>query len=462
MENQIIPLNIVMTYPVRWSKYKVFRDYIQNFYDSVDYREWKEKFHYTYENEKLSMWVDGVTFSYEWLLHIGASTKTTDKKNGNAGYFGEGFKVASLCAHRDFNWNIQMSSGDWNLDVVTVKQTIDQTEVEMLAYDVKSKEKEETSRLELNPVSEEEGAVFCAYQLRGSNPFGLSICLHDYEQNDRERSELYAFEITQILGEVASFISPSGAVYMLERMRRYWNSTPKKIDLRSWAPVIRMLISNISRSHKATELFRKKYPNLLCLPPIYTISDRNRRAQARAWLKRQEKEYMLVQISFELLHYPTLEEKCEENGEFVQDDEPDKRENQCIQILEQVIDQIYPDFFCFDKQMPERKIIQNLTASYHGMAKLEKRREAVSNSHGILIRNTVNQIYLKRTVLRKEGYFDALSTYVHESCHMFGGDASQAFSLGLTLAMELLLSHYSIVEKYKTEWEKLFGGNGLL
>ncbi|MGN0484663.1 MAG: hypothetical protein ACI4HI_14030 [Lachnospiraceae bacterium] len=116
---------------------------------------------------------------------------------------------------------------------------------------------------------------------------------------------------------------------------------------------------------------------------------------------------MLVQISFELLHYPTLEEKCEENGEFVQDDEPDKRENQCIQILEQVID----------------------------------------------------QIYLKRTVLRKEGYFDALSTYVHESCHMFGGDASQAFSLGLTLAMELLLSHYSIVEKYKTEWEKLFGGN---
>ncbi|MGN0484662.1 MAG: hypothetical protein ACI4HI_14025 [Lachnospiraceae bacterium] len=121
---------------------------------------WKEKFHYTYENEKLSMWVDGVTFSYEWLLHIGASTKTTDKKNGNAGYFGEGFKVASLCAHRDFNWNIQMSSGDWNLDVVTVKQTIDQTEVEMLAYDVKSKEKEETSRLELNPVSEEDFQLF--------------------------------------------------------------------------------------------------------------------------------------------------------------------------------------------------------------------------------------------------------------------------------------------------------------
>lgn len=30
-----ISLNIVMTYPVKWSKYNVFRDFIQNFYDSV-------------------------------------------------------------------------------------------------------------------------------------------------------------------------------------------------------------------------------------------------------------------------------------------------------------------------------------------------------------------------------------------------------------------------------------------
>lgn len=38
-----MPLNIVTTYPVRWTKYKVFRDFIQNFYDSVGYLQWEER-----------------------------------------------------------------------------------------------------------------------------------------------------------------------------------------------------------------------------------------------------------------------------------------------------------------------------------------------------------------------------------------------------------------------------------
>lgn len=44
-----------------------------------------------------------------------------------------------------------------------------------------------------------------------------------------------------------------------------------------------------------------------------------------------------------------------------------------------------------------------------------------------------------------------LFTYIHELCYMFGRDASNAFSLGLTFAMEILLSNYAIVERYKHE-----------
>ena len=40
----IVPLNIVTTYPVRWTKYKVFRDFVQNFYDSVGYLQWEKDF----------------------------------------------------------------------------------------------------------------------------------------------------------------------------------------------------------------------------------------------------------------------------------------------------------------------------------------------------------------------------------------------------------------------------------
>lgn len=64
-EARQIPLNIVMTYPVRWRKYEILRDYIQNFYDSVGYGKWDGALHHAYEDGTLSVWIDGVSFSYE-------------------------------------------------------------------------------------------------------------------------------------------------------------------------------------------------------------------------------------------------------------------------------------------------------------------------------------------------------------------------------------------------------------
>lgn len=159
MENKIIPLNIVMTYPVRWNKYEVIRDFQQNFYDAVGFQNWKERFEYKYENNTLSMWISEIEFSYEWLLHIGASTKTSNSLQ-NAGYFGEGFKIASLCAVRDFQWHVRMASGNWELEVISIKQTIDKSEIDMLAYDMKIKEYQNVSRLELYPVDDADFQLF--------------------------------------------------------------------------------------------------------------------------------------------------------------------------------------------------------------------------------------------------------------------------------------------------------------
>ena len=102
-----------MTYPVKWNRYKIFRDFIQNFYDSVPNANWKESFFYKYENGILQLSMPNIVFNYEWLLHIGASTKT--EAHNSAGYFGEGFKIASLCAVRDCHWTVKMSSGEWAL-----------------------------------------------------------------------------------------------------------------------------------------------------------------------------------------------------------------------------------------------------------------------------------------------------------------------------------------------------------
>ena len=448
MENEIIPLNIVMTYPVRWSRYKIFRDYIQNFFDSVGPHEWKKRFGYSFENGKLCMWVEHTVFSYEWLLHIGASTKTGDMKKKNAGYFGEGFKIASLCALRDFRWNIVMSSGNWKLEVMKLQQDIDSTKVDVLAYDVQSRKSLDESRLELYPVTSEDYQEF----LTALNSFY-------YDGNPLLGEKIWegekGAEVVQAFGEVCTQISPEGAVKVLEKMRRYWNSvTGKKIDVGSWAPVIRTLIDRITRSGEAVRSFREKYPFLLYLPPVQSVREKNRRSEAYTWLRQQETPYVTVQVSFEMMGYPSLEEEGEKNGGFVQDSNPDPNENRYMEIVEEVVKEIYSDFFRIDGgDMPERKVIANDQASYHGMASLKKRKPPLINERGLKLRNIVCQIYLKKTVFRKTGFYDALATYIHEFCHSFGGDASQSFSFALTLAIEILMENHTVLQKYKERWE---------
>nr|WP_308651175.1 hypothetical protein [uncultured Agathobacter sp.] len=508
-----VSVNIVMTYPVHWTKYQVLRDFVQNFYDAVGYNDWRQRFCYEYENSVLSMWIENVSFNYEWLMHIGASTKTGQSK-GYAGFFGEGFKIASLCGFRDWGWGIQMMSGDWHIDVTEMDQLIDQTHVKMLAYNISSVHKAEETRLVLNnitlsdyelfktvldsffsadnpimgekiwigdegavflrsmaeinsnlPMTSEfgrRGAVFCGYQMLGTNPFDLVVCLHKYRKDDRERRSLYTFNVIEVFEEICRYIDPACAMIMLEKMRRYWNSYPhKRIDINSWSRTIDMLIRKVSGSKEVRMAFFSKYNNLLTLKRLHTISENNRRWQARAWLKQQNKKYILVKDSFSLIGYPQLEEECEKNGGFVVDDNVDRVQNCCFIILEDVCRDVFKGFF-ETEELPERKIITNPRAAYHGMAVTYKKRQSKLNKKGLTIRYDIGKIFLKSEVFRPEGYYDALSTYVHEMCHMFGGDASASFSQALTFATELLLENHERVTKGKIKWNQTFAAEKIL
>ena len=87
------------------------------------------------------------------------------------------------------------------------------------------------------------GAVFCGYQMLSTNPFGLVVCLHRYTKQDRERRTLYSFEVIDVFKTIAYYIDSYGAMIMLEKMRRYWNSVPcKRLDIHSWNGVINTLI----------------------------------------------------------------------------------------------------------------------------------------------------------------------------------------------------------------------------
>lgn len=40
----LIPLEISMTYPIKWSEEKVARDFVQNFYDSIGSQNFHKDF----------------------------------------------------------------------------------------------------------------------------------------------------------------------------------------------------------------------------------------------------------------------------------------------------------------------------------------------------------------------------------------------------------------------------------
>ena len=496
-----------MTYPVYWTRYQVIRDFVQNFYDAVGFDGWRQHFKYTYHDSTLSMWVDDVTFNYEWLMHIGASTKTS-RSNGYAGFFGEGFKIASLCAFRDWRWKIQMMSGDWKINVTEIEQYIDQTPVKMLAYNITSVKKTDETKLVLgdfsredfklfqivvdsffcddNPVMGEKlwqgkegavflrsktpihenlpstsefgkrGAVFCGYQMMGTNPFNLVVCLHKYKKEDRERRSLYSFEVIHVFEEICQYVDSKCAMIMLEKMRRYWNTYPqKRIDLHSWSSTVNLLIRKVSGSEESRRYFSAKYDNLLCLSKIHSVGEKNRRWQARAWLEQQSKKYILVKENFAMIGYPFLEDECEKHGGFVVDDNVNKIQEQCFIVLEEICTDIFKGFFLMES-MPERKVISNSHAVYHGMVVTYKKRQPLFNVKGIRIRYDIGKIYLKSEIFRKEGYYDGLATYVHEMCHMFGGDSSASFSQALTFSTELLIENQEKVLNGKQNWENIF------
>jgi len=84
-QSETISLNLILDYPVKWSKYKVLRDFIQNFYDAVGYQNWHRDFNYQVEGQTLQLTARNIGFSYDWLIHIGASTKR-ENEGAFAGY----------------------------------------------------------------------------------------------------------------------------------------------------------------------------------------------------------------------------------------------------------------------------------------------------------------------------------------------------------------------------------------
>jgi hypothetical protein len=507
-KKQTIPLNLVYDYPVRWSSYKVLRDFVQNFYDSIGYREWSGRFHYSYTPGELSMMATGVSFSYEWLVPIGASTKR-DGSNSYAGYFGEGFKIASLNALREYKWDVYAGSSDWQIHVVKTTMTVDNKEIDSLAYELERSEPLSNTTLTIRniyvpaalvesvmlsffypenvllgeriwesskgaiyksiakPHPEHSfvtrefgsaGIVFAAYQNLGSINMPLVFANHTYRKEDRNRGGLYYFDVVSLIEELACHVNARASAILLEYFRPYWYSYPaKKYDFISFYRIVTHLIENMSNASTVVLKFREKYPNLLVAKRVLKndIVGKNRRSQALSWMRSADKKYRLVQQNFRLLGYDLLEEECQKNDGYTLTRNADAQELKYIRILELCTEAIFGAAFFGYKELPACKIIMNDDAAWRGMANCFPINDLSNNSYGHKLRFRMDYIAIKKHHFCPGKFAAAYSTYLHELCHVFGGDSSPNFSGALSDIIEAQLLSVKQILLFSEKWDEI-------
>jgi hypothetical protein len=507
-EKRKIPLNLVYDYPVRWSEYKVLRDFVQNFYDSIGYRKWNDRFHYSYNSGELSITAAGVSFSYEWLIPIGASTKRDDSNN-YAGYFGEGFKIASLNALREYDWDVYAGSSDWQIHVVKSAMTVDNKVLDSLAYELEQREYSPDTTLiirnihvrvsliesvmlsffypenvllgekiwesskgaiykrsniplpEYSFVTREFGSagiVFAAYQNLGSINIPLVFANHSYRNDDRNRNGLYDFDVISLIEGLVCHVSAEASAIILEYFRAYWYSYPgRKYDLHSFYKIVTYLIENMANSGAVAKEFREKHPNLLVARRVLRndIVGKNRRSQALGWMRNAEKKYRLVQRNFMLLGYALLEDVCQKNNGYTLTRDADDSEQKYIQILELCTETIFGAAFFGYKKLPDCKIITNDDAVWRGMANCFPLKDSSSNSFGHKLRFYMDYVAVKKHLLCRGKFAAAYSTYLHELCHVFGGDSSPNFSGALSDIIELQLFGIKSIIMFTEKWDTI-------
>ncbi|MDD3140263.1 MAG: hypothetical protein PHX08_14975 [Lachnospiraceae bacterium] len=491
-----IKLNIIMSYPVQWSKHKVMRDFIQNFFDAIGPEEFNCKFQYTYKNNTLVM-SSNHSFGKEWLFYMGASTKRNSERL-YAGKFGEGFKIASLVAYRDFNLAITMESKDWILKVTEADGIIDGKQVSYLAYDFSERGYEDTSILTLEGVNEElfdafqyelhtfyyegnpyfgrcivkeneyavyesviqnskkKGILYAGFQQRKVFSSPVIICNNTYQVSqgdDRDRDDLRTGDATRCMVSVLENLNAKQAMEVLELFRNCWHGLEGIGGYDFFKrPVILTLISRMRCECAA---FSKKYKDILVAGCCR--KDKSERTKIAITWYRNSKYYgkrEVVLREFNQLNIDTIEELCKKEDGFQVSRLPCKKEQQYLDILESLATQIFSKLFVYE-YFPQYSIIISENAPVKGLAQIRKTYRNMKNEMGVRVQYDISFISLRDYIFQKDKFEEAVSTYMHELLHQFGGDSSMRFRKMLLEMNSIILEETESFDQFRTEWRKV-------
>lgn len=504
----LIPLDLVMDYPVNWEFWRILRDLIQNFYDSIGYKNFNRDFYYHYEYDdnstiKLIMRTKGYPFSYEWLTYFGGSTKT--EKEGYIGKYGEGFKICALGLVK-MGYHFTMESQGWSLSPSVYTVDIDGQNTDMLGYMVMEREDNDITSLVItgidikhqstieegmlnffypeNPLfgrclaNEDDYAIYersdqkfyiGQYQYndgllyfhnlaRGILPFNLIVIAKNqiFDSEKRDRNTFYSFESISLIYKIACAMKPKHAYLFLQYMENEWSALPKltkkePLDLDTWYYVVCQLVRNIATDHQLVNRFHSEYPHLMYLDRISSDNIKNRKIKrAKEWYYYSTNKEKLVNPIFRLLRVPSLIEKYQEDIENRSLSELTDKQLKMGRILEKVYNKTIP--LSYDSEPPIIMISDSTEINPFEFCSLEK---GIKKKKGTLTQKyKVEKIIFHASDFRKDCFQNTFLKYCICRFRAYGTDRSKKMTMLLTYLGSWMYQNSNSIKAAEEKWKE--------
>ena len=504
----LIRLGIALDYPIKWSFERILRDLIQNFFDSIGYKNFGKEFVYHYERNRKNGKFDIIMktkehpFSYEWLTCIGGSTKTGSRGMGYIGQYGEGFKMCMLCLMKLGIKDVTMHSQDWSIRPTVYEEKIEGKAVQMLGYEYERMEDDGETVLWMNGVNEEQeqvisegllhffypenpllgekiseaenyavygrssrpipcrqylydfrGILYSDFLARGRLPFPVIILIrgNTYFTDSRKRRNFSADEVWELLYVVAKRFDAETSYALLIRLKSYWNDLPEgPNDWSTWYYLICQLVRNISKSEKHAERFQREYRDLAYIERKGPDKRHNQVIEeARIWT-RENSEKKLVNPIFRLLGAePMIERYLDVRDQGYAD--PDHVQQKRIRLLFEVVEKVVP-YKLYDER-PE-------TVIGSGGGRNPDPLQFASRSFDSSQENRHRKYRIYRIVLQPEDLGDEAfyPTFVKIAdilLHTYGASRSATLNALLTYLGGWIAEKHELLEKAESSWREI-------
>lgn len=498
----LIKLEIAIDYPIQWEFNRVFRDLIQNFYDSLSSEDFSKKFRYNFELEDdgyhVLMETRDTEFSYEWLTYVGGSTKT-DSSGEYIGKYGEGFKMAALRIMQMGGMSLTMHSQNWIISPVTYYESIDDCRIPMLGYDYREVENDGVTRLEITGVQEchknvlEEalldfwfptnilfgrlvgkgtdwevyerseipipcqpkdptlkGALYVNNLARGRLDLPVVINYkREIYHDSRSRETFRDSKTIDFLHEVVRKFDPQTSFYLLEMLEKKWNEYPKHVnDVYTKYYMVCQLVRNVASDERIAEAFKCKYKELVYIDRKTGDTIRNKLIdETKAWSKDNNTRRVVNPI-FRLLGAEALvlEYEMIKHSRYKQ---PTDIEELRAGVLYRVLDKIIP--IRLTDKMPEIVMDESEMGQFNPLQFAEKNYRKVKGQ-----RKKKYEIY--KLAFRHEDFLDdayneSLVKMAEALLHVYGTDRSSTVAGLLTHLGQWILEGAEIIKAYETQWK---------